>query len=338
MADRIPKSMRAAVCKAPGVPLEIVRLPMPEPDSDQVLVKVHACGVCRTDLHVADGELPEAVYPIIPGHQVVGRAVTLGANVRRLTAGDRVGIPWIGGCCGRCPACLRGEENLCDTPQLTGCNRNGGFADYVVAGAQFCLRLPDGYSDTAIAPLLCGGAIGYRALRMAGDAAAIGIYGFGSAAHLITQVALHQGRQVFAFTRAGDFTAQDFARQLGAEWVGDASMPPPRPLDAAIIFAPAGELVPAALAAIRKGGVVVCAGIHMTDIPSFAYRLLWGERQLRSVANLTRRDGEEFLALAPQIPIAATVETHSLEEVATAIGRLRNGSLNGSAVIVIDPR
>jgi len=298
----------------------------------QVVVAVDACGVCRTDLHVVDGELPGPKLPLVPGHQVVGRVVEAGA---RFGAGERVGVPWLGWTCGECRYCLSGRENLCDRARFTGYQLNGGYAELAAADERFCFPVPDGYNDVQAAPLLCAGLIGYRSLRLAGDAERLGLYGFGASAHIVAQVARHEGRRVFAFTRAGDGEAQAFARELGAEWAGDALAPAPEELDAAIIFAPAGELVPAALAAVARGGSVVCAGIHMSDIPSFPYELLWGERVLRSVANLTRRDAEEFMALAPRVPVRTEVESFPLAEANEALARLRSGEVRGAAVLAV---
>jgi propanol-preferring alcohol dehydrogenase len=318
------------VLDSPGTPLREAELPAPEPGRGQVLVEVAACGVCRTDLHVVDGELPDPKLPLVPGHQVVGRVVEAGA---RFGAGERVGVPWLGWTCGECRYCLSGRENLCDRARFTGYQLDGGYAELAAADERFCFPVPDGYNDVQAAPLLCAGLIGYRSLRLAGDAERLGLYGFGASAHIVAQVARHEGRRVFAFTRAGDGEAQAFARELGAEWAGDALAPAPEELDAAIIFAPAGELVPAALAAVAKGGSVVCAGIHMSDIPSFPYELLWGERVLRSVANLTRRDAEEFMALAPRVPVRTEVEAFPLAEANEALARLRSGDVRGAIVL-----
>jgi propanol-preferring alcohol dehydrogenase len=318
------------VLDAPGEPLREVERPPPVAEPGQVLVEVAACGVCRTDLHVVDGELPDPKLPLVPGHQVVGRVVEDG---ERFAAGDRVGIPWLGWACGECRYCLGGRENLCDRARFTGYQLDGGYAELAAADERFCFPLPEGDDDLQAAPLLCAGLIGYRSLRLAGDAGRLGLYGFGASAHIVAQVARHEGRRVFAFTRAGDEQAQAHARELGAEWAGDSAGPAPEELDAAIVFAPAGELVPAALAAVAKGGTVVCAGIHMTDIPSFPYELLWGERVLRSVANLTRRDGEEFLALAPHVPVRTEVEAYPLAEANEALARLRAGRVRGAAVL-----
>ena len=321
------------VLRAAGRPLEPADLPDPVPGQDEVLVRVGACGVCRTDLHIVDGELAEPKLPLVPGHQIAGTVV---AGGERFEAGARVGIPWLGRTCGRCRYCLSGRENLCDSPTFTGYDRDGGYAELALAVEAYALPLPRDLSDLEAAPLLCAGLIGYRALRMTGDAERLGLYGFGAAAHLICQVARSEGRRVFAFTRAGDEGSQRFARELGAEWAGDALEPGPEELDAAILFAPVGEHVPAALRATAKGGTVVCAGIHMSDIPSFPYELLWGERSVRSVANLTRRDGEEFLALAPTVPVRAIVTEYPLERANEALDDLRTGRLDGSAVLIGD--
>jgi len=316
---------------APRSGLRLGDLPDPEPGPGEVLLEVAACGVCRTDLHILDGELDRPKLPLVLGHQIVGRVVGGG---ERFGAGDRVGVPWLGWTDGDCRYCRSGRENLCDHARFTGYDCDGGYAELTVADERFCFPLPDGYPDLQAAPLLCAGLIGYRALRLAGDGERLGIYGFGAAAHIVCQVARHEGRRVFAFTRADDAAAQAFALELGAEWAGDALAPAPEELDAALIFAPAGELVPAALRATAKGGVVVCGGIHMSDIPSFPYELLWGERVLRSVANLTRDDGERFLELAPQVPVRTEVETHPLESAGEALERVRSGALRGAAVIV----
>jgi alcohol dehydrogenase, propanol-preferring len=310
--------------EAVGQPLHEAQLPDPEPGPGEVLVRVLACGICRTDLHVFDGELPDPKLPLVLGHQIVGEVVG---------DGMRVGIPWLGWTDGDCRYCLAGLENLCDRAQFTGYNRDGGFAEYTVADERYCLRLPDGYGDVQAAPLLCAGLIGYRALRLAGDADVLGLYGFGASAHIIAQVACHEGRRVFAFTRPGDTETQSFARALGVEWAGGSDERPPDELGAAIIFAPVGELVPVALRVTRKAGVVVCAGIHMSEIPSFSYDLLWNERVIRSVANLTRRDGEEFLALAPRVPVRTKVESFALEDANEALDRLRRGEIRGAAVL-----
>jgi alcohol dehydrogenase, propanol-preferring len=326
--------VRAAILNSPGSPLRLADVPAPEPEAEQVLIRVRACGVCRTDLHVVDGELRDPKLPLIPGHQIVGEVVETGERVERFVPGDRVGVPWLGWTCGRCHYCLSGRENLCDYARFTGYQIDGGYAEYAAADHRFCFPISD-VSDLQAAPLLCAGLIGYRSLNMAGDAERLGLYGFGAAAHIVIQVARHQGQQVFAFTRDGDEEAQNFAREMGALWAGDSSQPPPEELDAAIIFAPIGALVPAALGAVAKGGVVVCGGIHMSDIPSFPYELLWGERIVRSVANLTRRDGEEFLALAPEVPIRTRVAPFPLVEANEALDSLREGRLSGAAVVVI---
>jgi propanol-preferring alcohol dehydrogenase len=318
------------VLEAAGSPLKLAHLPDPEPGPGEVLLEVAACAVCRTDLHILDGELDRPKLPLVLGHQIVGRVA---AGGERFQMGERVGVPWLGWTDGVCRYCRSGRENLCDGASFTGYDRDGGYAELAVADERFCFPLPDGYPDLQAAPLLCAGLIGYRTLTMAGDAERLGIYGFGAAAHIVCQVAVHQGRRVFAFTRADDSATQAFALELGAEWAGDALGPPPEELDAALIFAPAGELVPAALKAVAKGGTVVCGGIHMSDIPSFPYELLWGERVLRSVANLTRADGEEFLELAPQVPVRTEVETHPLEQAGEALERLRAGAFRGAAVI-----
>jgi propanol-preferring alcohol dehydrogenase len=316
--------MRALVLTAPGTPLEERDLPVPEPGPGELLVRVAACAVCRTDLHIVAGELPDPKLPLVIGHQIVGRIEG---------SGERVGIPWLAWADGDCRYCRSGRENLCDNGRFTGYHRDGGYAEWVVADEAFCLPVPDSYGDVEAAPLLCAGLIGYRALRFTEDAARLGLYGFGSSAHIIVQVARHQGRRVFAFTRPGDLEGQERARALGAEWAGDSDVLPPEELDAAIIFAPVGALVPAALRALAKGGVVVCAGIHMSDIPSFPYELLWGERSLRSVANLTRQDGHEFLELAPKIPVRPDVEELPLERANDALERMRSGRLHGTAVL-----
>jgi propanol-preferring alcohol dehydrogenase len=322
---------------AAGSSLTLDETPVPSITEQHVLIQVTACGVCRTDVHLLDGELPGIHYPVTPGHEIVGRVVSCGANVSELRSGDRVGVPWLGYACGRCAYCLRGSENLCDYAQFTGYTRDGGYAEYVLADARFCLPLPESYSDVDAAPLLCAGLIGYRAYRAAGDGRTLGLYGFGAAAHLLAQVAAHDGRQVLAFTRPGDLAGQHFARSCGAVWAGDSDQAPPQPLDAAIIFAPVGQLVPAALRATRKGGRVVCAGIHMSDIPGFPYELLWGERSVCSVANLTRRDGHEFMQLASRTPLRASVDVFPLEHANEALGRLRAGALTGCAVLTVSP-
>lgn len=326
--------MRAMVLRRPGQPLELEERPRPEPGAGQLLVRVLACGVCRTDLHVVDGELPDPKLPLVPGHEIVGEVVATGPGVEGFTPGQRVGIPWLGRTCGRCRFCREGRENLCDDPGFTGYTLDGGYAEYTVSHAAYTFPLAATLDPVEAAPLLCAGLIGYRALRMAGKAQKIGIYGFGAAAHILAQVARWQGRRLFAFTRPGDGTAQDFARSLGCEWAAGSDEAPPELLDAAIIFAPVGGLVPRALEAVEKGGTVVAGGIHMSDIPSFPYRILWGERVLRSVANLTRADGEDFLALAAQIPVRTSTRTYPLERANEALADLREGRLQGAAVLV----
>ena len=325
--------MLAMVLRKPHGALEPEQREIPAPGPAQVLLRVRACAVCRTDLHVVDGELPGVRHPIVPGHEIVGEVVACGSGVE-IAAGTRLGVPWLGATCGVCDFCRRGQENLCNAARFTGCHIDGGYAQYTLADARYCLPLPDGLDDAHAAPLLCAGLIGYRALTMAGDASRLGLYGFGAAAHIVAQVARHQGRECYAFVRPGDTAASEFARSLGCVWTGGSDELPPQALDAAIIFAPAGELVPRALAAVRKGGTVVCGGIHMSDIPSFPYSLLWGERVLRSVANLTRRDGEEFLALAPRVPVRTQVTTFPLEAANEALQRLRDGQLSGAAVLL----
>jgi len=322
--------MRAMVLTAPRAPLREVELPDPEPGPGQALLRVLACGVCRTDLHVVDGELTRPKLPLVPGHEIVAEVV---ASAGRFSPGDRVGVPWLGRTCGVCPYCRAGRENLCDRALFTGYDLDGGYAELCVADERFCFVVPPLFGDVEAAPLLCAGLIGYRSLRVAGDAERVGLYGFGAAAHIVCQVALHQGREVYALTRPGDEHAQAFARSLGATWAGDTVEGPPVELDAAILFAPAGELVPKALGHVRKGGVVVCAGIHMSDIPSFPYRLLWGERVVRSVANLTRADGDELLALAPEVPVETHVETVPLLQANEALARLRAGDVRGALVL-----
>ncbi|MCW5592962.1 MAG: zinc-dependent alcohol dehydrogenase family protein [Burkholderiales bacterium] len=319
---------------APGGPLAAVRRAAPAPGAGEVLLEVSACGVCRTDLHIVDGELPDARLPLVPGHEVVGRVAALGPGAGRFRIGERVGVPWLGGACGHCGHCGHGRENLCDDAVFTGYHRDGGYARYAVADERFCLAIPEAYDDAHAAPLLCAGLIGYRAYAMAPGAARLGLYGFGAAAHLVAQVALAEGREVFAFTRPGDARSRDFARSLGCQWAGGSDSAPPTPLDAALIFAPVGSLVPAALAATAKAGVVVCAGIHMSDIPAFPYRLLWGERVVRSVANLTRADGEAFMALAGRTPLDARPVPYPLERANEALEDLRRGAFDGAAVLL----
>jgi alcohol dehydrogenase, propanol-preferring len=328
------KTMRAMVLDRPRTSLVLRELPLPQPAGGEILIEVAACGVCRTDLHVIDGELPHPKLPIVPGHEIVGRVVTLGAGVTGFARGERVGVPWLGGTCGVCPYCRSGRENLCDAPLFTGYTRDGGYATHTLADARFCFPLPETVDAAEAAPLLCAGLIGWRSYRMAGEGHTLGLYGFGAAAHILAQVARWQGRSVYAFTRAGDAASQKFARSLGAVWAGGSDEIPPEPLDAAIIFAPVGALAPAALAAVKKGGRVVCGGIHMSDIPSFPYRLLWEERQLVSVANLTRADAHEFLSIAPQAGIRMQVTRYSLSDANTALGDLRKGQFEGAAALI----
>jgi alcohol dehydrogenase, propanol-preferring len=326
--------MRAQVLTAAGRPLAAAELPAPHPGPRQLLIAVRACAVCRTDLHVVDGELPDPKLPLVPGHEIIGTVVERGEAVDRFAIGDRVGVPWLGWTCGVCEYCRSGRENLCDRARFTGYQIDGGYAELTVADERYCFAIDPRYGDVEAAPLMCAGLIGYRTLRMAGEARLIGIYGFGAAAHIVAQVARYQGRRLFAFTRPGDRAAEDFARSLGAEWAGGSDEPPPESLDAALIFAPVGALVPAALAATKKGGTVVSGGIHMSDIPSFPYRILWEERVLRSVANLTRRDAEEFLALAPEAGVKTETVTYPLDRANEALSDLRNGALQGAAVLV----
>ena len=321
--------MRAMVLEQPGAPLRARELPEPAPGPGQALLRVRACGVCRTDLHLLDGELAPAKLPVVPGHQIVAEVVA----GERFAPGDRVGVPWLGWTDGTCRSCASGRENLCERALFTGHGIDGGYAELAAADERYCFALPDGYPDLQAAPLLCAGLIGYRALRLAGDAARLGLYGFGAAAHIVVQVARWEGRRAFGFTRPGDDEGQELARSLGAEWAGGNDEAPPEELDAALIFAPAGELVPLALGALARGGTVVCAGIHMSDVPSFPYELLWQERSVRSVANMTRADGEEFLAVAPQVPVRTEIETFPLAEANDALGRLRAGRIRGAAVL-----
>jgi propanol-preferring alcohol dehydrogenase len=323
------------VLERPGEPLLEREVSEPEPRPGQVLVHIRACGVCRTDLHVVDGELPDPKLPLVPGHQIVGEVVARGEGAARFEAGDRVGIPWLGWTDRTCRYCRTGRENLCPAARFTGYQLDGGYAGLAVADERYCHALPEAYADLDVAPLLCAGLIGYRAYRMAGDVERLGLYGFGASAHIVCQVAVHEGRRVFAFTREGDTETQGFARSLGAEWAGGSESGPPEELDAAIIFAPVGPLVPTALRALVPGGRVVCSGIHMSDIPAFPYEILWGERSIRSVANLTRRDGEEFLALAPQVPVRARITEYPLERANEALSDLRSGRLEGAAVLAI---
>jgi alcohol dehydrogenase, propanol-preferring len=327
-------SMRAMVLERPGSPLVLREQPIPAPGAGEILVEIAACGVCRTDLHVVDGELPDPKLPIVPGHEIVGRVAALGAGLKDLTLGERVGVPWLGHTCQACPYCRDGRENLCDAPLFTGYTRDGGYATHAIADARFCFPLTGPSDDAETAPLLCAGLIGWRSYRMAGEGRALGLYGFGAAAHILAQVAAWQGRRVYAFTRAGDVAAQSLAKSLGAVWAGSSEEAPPEPLDAAIIFAPVGALVPLALKAVRKGGRVVCGGIHMSDIPSFPYRDLWQERQVVSVANLTREDAREFLAIAPQAGVKTTVTRYLLAEANVALADLRQGRIQGAAVLI----
>ena len=328
--------MRAMIFNRVSQPLESIDLPIPEPQPEQVLLKVHVCGVCRTDLHIIDGELDKPKLPLILGHQIVGTIVKTGEQAEKYSLGTRVGVPWLGHTCNCCRYCLTGKENLCDRAFFTGYDLNGGYAEYAVADESFCFPIPEGFPDLQAAPLLCAGLIGYRSYIMTENAQRIGFYGFGAAAHILIQVANYQNKRVYAFTRSGDTSGQQFARDLGAVWAGGSEELPPEKLDAAIIFAPVGKLVPAALKAVTKGGIVVCAGIHMSDIPSFPYRVLWEERVLRSVANLTRQDGEEFLALAPKIPIKTEVTAFPLSQANEALNALRTGKINGAAVLTIN--
>ena len=329
-------SMRAMILEASGEPLRAAEVAVPEPGAGQVLLRVHCCAVCRTDLHVVDGELPDPKLPLIPGHQIVGTVEKTGEQAGGFTAGDRVGVPWLGWTDGECRYCLAGRENLCENARFTGYQIDGGYAEYAVADARFCFPIPEDFPDLQAAPLLCAGLIGHRSLRFAGDAQKLGLYGFGASAHIVAQVAVHEGRRIFAFTSQGDEEAQGFARELGAEWAGSSQEAPPEELDAAIIFAPVGTLVPAALRAVARGGTVICAGIHMSDIPSFPYEILWGERSVRSVANLTRQDGLDFLALAPEVPVRTEVVPFPLDEANEALGTLRSGRIRGAAVLVVD--
>jgi alcohol dehydrogenase, propanol-preferring len=332
----VPEKMQAMVLTAPGKPLELQSLPVPQPGPGQVLLRVHACGVCRTDLHIVDGELPDPKLPLILGHEIVGTVVKIGEGVERHQEGDRLGVPWLGHTCGECRYCRQGRENLCDTPKFTGYQIDGGYAEYTVADQRYCFPLPEAYSDAEAAPLLCAGLIGYRSYRMIGEGVThLGIYGFGAAAHILIQVAVHQGKKVYAFTRSGDTETQEFAKRLGAVWAGGSETLPPEELEASIIFAPVGALIPTALRASAKGGIVVSGGIHMSDIPSFPYEILWGERVVRSVANLTRQDGEEFLKIAPQVPVKTEVQLFPLDEANKALDHLRRGLLHGAAVLQV---
>jgi propanol-preferring alcohol dehydrogenase len=325
--------MRGMQLNAPGQALQEVVRPIPDPKADELLLSVTACGVCRTDLHIRDGEVP-ANLPVIPGHEIVGRVLKAGADVSEFQVGDRVGVPWLGRVCGHCFYCNGGHENLCDTPTFTGCTRDGGFATHCIAAADFCFGIPDKFGDVEAAPLLCAGLIGFRSYRMAGDVSRLGLYGFGAAAHILAQIAVGEGKQVYAFTRDGDQAAQSLALSLGCSWAGAAEAVPPEPLDAAILFAPAGALVPQALRTVRKGGRVICAGIHMSDIPSFPYSILWEERSIQSVANLTRSDGAEFFRVAARLPVRTTTERFALNQAEVALTRLREGKISGAAVLV----
>jgi len=332
----LPKTMRAMILEAPGRPLQWREVAVPQPEAGQVLLRVLACGVCRTDLHIVDGELSYPKLPLILGHEIVGIVVQVGSGVERFHIGDRIGVPWLGWTCGQCLYCRQGRENLCDHARFTGYTLDGGYAEYTVADQRYCFRIPEAYGDAEAAPLLCAGLIGYRSYRLAGEnVKRLGLYGFGAAAHIIAQVAVHQGKEVYAFTRPGDVESQAFARRLGAAWAGDSTTLPPEALDAAIIFAPVGALVPAALRATVKGGVVVCGGIHMSDIPSFPYRILWEERVIRSVANLTRQDGEELLAIAPRAGVRTEVQTFPLAQANEALDLLRRGLIQGAAVLAM---
>lgn len=323
--------------EAPLQPLRACELPVPEPGAGQILIRVRACGVCRTDLHVVDGELTDGRLPLTPGHEIIGEVVAHGAGTGRFARGERVGVPWLGHTCGTCGYCASGRENLCDGARFTGYHIDGGYAEYTVADERYCFAIPPEFDDVAAAPLMCAGLIGYRSLVMARDARRLGIYGFGAAAHIVAQIARHQGRELYAFTRPGDAAAQQFALKLGAAWAGDSTAVAPEPLDAAILFAPIGALVPQALRATAKGGTVVCAGIHMSEIPAFPYEILWGERVVRSIANLTRRDGEEFLKLAPKVPVRTSTEAFPLDQANEALARLREGRITGAAVLVPGP-
>lgn len=328
--------MKAMVFEEVGRPLKQRDLPVPFPGPNQVLMSVKACGICRTDLHIYEGELPFPKLPLILGHEIVGVVVAVGKQVRGFSVGDRMGVPWLGKSCRDCAFCREERENLCDAPGFTGYQLDGGYAEYMVADARYGFHIPKVYSDAEAAPLLCAGLIGYRAFRKVGEAKRIGLYGFGAAAHIVAQIALFQNKEIFAFTRTGDTRAQHFAKKLGAQWAGDSESAPPVPLDAAILFAPVGELVPLALKAVKKGGIVVCAGIHMSVIPSFSYELLWGERVLRSVANLTRQDGVDFFKIASSIPIHTEIELFPLEAADTALARLKNGAIQGAAVLLME--
>jgi propanol-preferring alcohol dehydrogenase len=327
------KKMRAMIFRGPSRPLSLEDVPIPRAGAGQIVVRIEACAVCRTDLHVVDGELPDPKVPLIPGHEIVGSVVETGPEVDDLQVGQRIGIPWMGWTCGQCSYCRSGLENLCDHARFTGYTIDGGYAEYASADRRFAIPIPASYESAEAAPLLCAGLIGFRSLRKAGDARSLGLYGFGAAAHIIAQVAIHEGRKVYAFTRPGDESGQEFARKVGAVWAGGSDVRPPELLDAAIIFAPVGSLVPAALRAVRKGGTVVCGGIHMSDVPAFPYEILWGERKLVSVANLTQKDGEEFMRIAQQVPVRSTIERFPLEAANEALSRLRDGKITGAAVL-----
>lgn len=326
--------MKAMVLERSGEPLRLCEIPDPRPGPGQILLRVGACGVCRTDLHVCDGELEHPKLPLIPGHEIVGRVVEVGQGVDRIAVGQRIGVPWLGHTCGRCGFCRAGVENLCDDAAFTGYGIDGGYAEFAVADQRYCFAIPETYDDVGATPLLCAGLIGYRSLRMAGEAERLGLYGFGAAAHIVAQIAQHRGQRVFAFTRSGDAAGQRFARRMGAAWAGGSDEPPPEPLGAAIIFAPVGDLVPTALRAVTKGGIVVCAGIHMSTIPAIPYELLWGERSVRSVANLTRQDGLEFFQVAPRVPVRTETTTYALDRANEALDALRSGGLEGAAVLL----
>jgi len=325
--------MLAMVLINPKEPLQPMDVPIPEPAPGQIRIQVHACGVCRTDLHIVDGELTEPKLPLIPGHEIIGTVDKLGDGVDRFRIDDQVGVPWLGWTDGECPYCLNNRENLCNNAQFTGYTINGGYAEYTVADQRYCFSIPDGFSDAQAAPLLCAGLIGYRSYRMAGDAKHLGLYGFGASAHIIAQVAAYEGRTIYAFTKPGDTSGQEFAKSLGAAWAGGSDQSPPEKLDAAIIFAPVGRLIPQALLELNKGGTIICAGIHMSAIPSFPYSILWGERSIRSVANLTRQDGEELLAIAPKVPVRTHIEEYPLTQANEALAAIRDGSLVGAAVL-----
>jgi propanol-preferring alcohol dehydrogenase len=336
MSTDIPNKMKAMFFESPGKPLVLKEIPVPKPDDNQVLIKVHACGVCRTDLHIFDGELANPKLPLIIGHEIIGSVVKLGKNVSEFEIGDKIGVPWLGYTCGECKYCRRGDENLCENTKYTGYTIDGGFSEYTIADKRYVFKIPAGYDDYHAAPLLCAGLIGYRSYRLINkDFDTLGIYGFGAAAHIIAQIAVHQGKKVYAFTKPGDKEGQKFAIKLGAVWAGDSTELPPVKLDASIIFAPVGALVPAALKASDKGGVVVCGGIHMSDIPQFPYNILWEEREIKSVANLTRQDGDELLEIAPKVPVKTEVTIYPLEKANEALNDLRSGKLQGAVVLVM---